>query len=594
MQKNSLQKRIFDFYSILTILLSVIILGITYNVYNDILIKKIAQSRVDVMKQVAERTALLKNTMMHVSNTFSTNSSIVDFIKCDEFTEEAEQDFERIAEDIIDKTKAIFQSNEFEFTVSVYADNGLAYSTFPKKEGYSFSDLKQELWYKEVLDKVDEVNWISGVQSVKNQKINTVSAVKLIQGGDTSIKGAIIIYMKEEFLKATYENMMENDNDIFIVDENGKIVSNQNEKMLGLKYFNMERLDHMVNDMNFTVVSSSEGERLLTEFDDIQLGWTIIELIKTENIYGEVTKITYIICALLMIAIGFAVFLSYYFAKKTVAPLKAFEKDIERVQNGDVNVISTIEGWQEMSEIRDAFNKMIRKIQELMKGIKKEEKEKHQMELEFLQAQINPHFLYNTLFSIKCLIKMNENKEAEDMITDFIGLLRMVLNKEGNFVLLEKELEYTEKYINIQKYRYGEKLDFYIECSDSCKKAVIPKLILQPIVENAIFHGIESKEGSGVIVISVNKNGNDLVISISDDGIGMSEEKIEDVLTGRQERTHKEFSMVGIYNIQQRISLYYGQDYRLVITSEENCGTTVTIRLPYITGGKENDEGTYC
>lgn len=581
MRHSSLQKRIFAFYSLLMVVLSLIILGITYNVYNDILIEKIAQSRVDVLKQVAERTALMKNTMTHVSNTFYTNSNITDFIKSSEMTAESEKKFEEVAEEICSRTNAVFQSKEFEFTVAVYADNGLAYSTFAPSTDYGFSDVKDELWYKEVLDKEHEINWISGVQKVGDQKISTVSAVRLIHDENGEIRGAIIIHMKEEFLKATYENMMNEDNDIYIVAESGKIVSNRNEKMLGLKYFNMERLDSMVNEMSFAIVKNSEGRRLLTAYDDSELGWVIVELIKTQNIYGEVRKVTYLICGLILLAVGFAVILSYYFAKKTVAPLRVFEKDIEKVRKGDMHVISTVQGWQEMSEIRDAFNKMIEEIQELMDGIKRKEKEKHQIELEFLQAQINPHFLYNTLFSIKCLIGMNENTEAQNMISDFIGLLRMVLNKEGNFILLEKELEYTKKYVNIQKYRYGEKFDFYIECNEACKKAEIPKLILQPIVENAIFHGIESKEGSGVIVISVSRAENDLVISVSDDGIGMSEEKIGEVLAGHQERTSREFSMVGIYNIQQRINLYYGMNYRVTVTSKKNCGTTVTIRIPY-------------
>lgn len=589
MKQASLQRRIFTFYSILMVAVSAIIVGIMYNLYNQILIEKIGQSRVDVLKQITERTATVKSTMLHVSNTFYTNDEILSYIMQEPLTEEMREQFVHVAEENIRSTDAVFQSNEFEFDFSVYAKNGLSYSTLPKKQGYDFYDLKNELWYKDAISRPDDMNWISTSSAAENRKSNTVSAVRMLKDEKGEIQGTLIISINEAILKAAYENMTAEDSDIFIVDESGKVVSNKNEKMLGLKYFNMDRLNRMVEEKNFQVVRNSEGARLLAVYESASSGWTIVELINTESIFGDIIKATCAIFIFIIGAVGLAVSLAYYFAKKTVAPLRLFEKDIERVQNGDMSVISTAGGWQEMREISIAFNKMIVKIQELMTGIKKEEREKHEMELSFLQAQINPHFLYNTLFSIKCLVSMGKNKDAEAMLSDFTGLLRMVLSKEGEFVVLWKELECTEKYVNLLKYRYEDKFEFYTECAKECLQAVIPKLILQPIVENAIFHGIEPKKGKGVIVISASRLGERLQISVSDDGVGMTREKIKSIYKGDKQRTHKEFSMIGVYNVEQRIRLYYGKEYGIQVDSEKDYGTNVILTLPFIKRGIQDD-----
>jgi len=216
-----------------------------------------------------------------------------------------------------------------------------------------------------------------------------------------------------------------------------------------------------------------------------------------------------------------------FFSGRTGKPLKQFQQDLLKVKNGDIYVNSEIEGWKEIYEIKDVFNDIMVKIQELLNNIRVKEKEKHEIELDFLQAQINPHFLYNTLFSIKCMVEMKENKQASLMLADFIELLRMTLKKEGKFIQLSREMECIKKYVSIQKYRYENKFELYYETPQECSDILVPKLILQPIVENAIFHGIEPKETKGMIVISTRKIGNNIEISVSDDGVGMNKEQKE-------------------------------------------------------------------
>jgi len=217
-----------------------------------------------------------------------------------------------------------------------------------------------------------------------------------------------------------------------------------------------------------------------------------------------------------------------------------------------------------------------------MQNIKEEERRKHKAQLDFLQAQINPHFLHNTLFSIKCLVSLGKVEAAEEMIGAFMDLLRMTLDNKDEFITLNEEIAAIKKYIHLQRYRYSNKFEAVFNCENSLLNCKIPKLILQPIIENAIFHGIEPKRGNGRITISATEEDECLIINVEDDGVGMSPETIEKIKKGESETSRRTFNMVGIANIEQRIILNYGSQYGINIKSTIGKGTCVTLKLPLV------------
>lgn len=581
-EKMTLKSQLLIYISLLVIVLSIFISLVIYKLSNHLIIKQIGLSRVDVLKQVGERISGVKSSMLYVLNTISSNSEINSQLLNDKFDQESQEYFEMVLDNLTNQIDSAFLSSDFNFDVECYSGSGYYFSTKDGLPG-SLSAVKSEIWFKELLNSPEQILWIgSSVSQMKDTK-GRVSAVKAIVGSNGKIEGVIIVSVDEILFGETYENILNQENDIFIVDNKGKIVSSNQKQRLGLAYFNLEKLSEMVGGERYALFENQQGdkkiERLISAvYDDSSL-WTMVEFIKTEKIFSEMHEITlqielFVVAVILVVGAW-----GWYFANKTVRPLRQLECDIERVKKGDIYVETEIRGWKEIYSIRSNFNEMMVKIQELMEDIKKKEIEKHKLELDFLQAQMNPHFLYNTLFSIKCMIEMDEKEESILMISDFIDLLRMVLKKDGEYIILSKELECIQKYVAILKYCYEDKFDIYFDIPKECETVLVPKLILQPIIENAVFHGLEPENRNGMIVISAKKEDKRISIAVSDDGIGMDRQRLCEVMRA-EEGKNESLNHIGMWNVNSRIQLLYGEEYGLQIESELGYGTTVTIELP--------------
>ena len=219
----------------------------------------------------------------------------------------------------------------------------------------------------------------------------------------------------------------------------------------------------------------------------------------------------------------------------------------------------------------------------LMEQNVEEQRQKRKSELKALQAQINPHFIYNTLDSIIWMAEWGKTKEVVLMTSSLAKLLRQSISNQNELVRVEEEVEYTRSYLTIQKMRYKDKLKYEILVNPEIQSKKIPKLVLQPLVENAIYHGIKYKEGKGVVCIDGYKEGSSMVLKVQDDGIGMNEEQLKKIFEKRETDTRR--NGVGVLNVHERIQLYYGKEYGLKFSSIEGFGTTVEIRIPWEEGG---------
>ena len=232
---------------------------------------------------------------------------------------------------------------------------------------------------------------------------------------------------------------------------------------------------------------------------------------------------------------------------------------------------------------------MLERIENLKEQVVEEQEDKRKYELQALQAQINPHFLYNTLDSI---IWMAETQDSNivAMTEALAKLFRISLNKGNEEILLKKEMEHVKNYLIIQSMRYADKFTFEIRVEPEVEKCRIIKLILQPIVENCIYHGIKKKRGSGHIIIRAFHSEPNLILQVKDDGCGMSRETCEKMLSYEIEQENISGSGIGVKNVNERIQLRFGKEYGLHYDSEEGKGTTVTYTLPYCTEEMENAE----
>jgi two-component system sensor histidine kinase YesM len=370
---------------------------------------------------------------------------------------------------------------------------------------------------------------------------------------------------------------------VFIVDNNGDIVYHPKQQLLysGLK---SEDMDTILNSEDGTkTVIEDRKKKQYTITTSKYSGWKVVSSVYMEDILSYKPNLDRFFFIMGTLAIFISIFISVLISRSILYPIKKLVNTMHQVEEGNLDVSIDIKNDNEIGELAKAFNLMTNRINNLVNQNKKVEKNKRKNELRALQAQINPHFLYNTLDSIIWMAESKNYKGVVIMTSALAKLFRISISKGAQYITVAEEIEHVENYLKIQKIRYGDHLDYHIDVEEDIKQNKIIKLIIQPIVENAIYHGIKNVHGGGMIDISVKKYDNKILITIADDGVGMSQQEIKLLFSKNQELPkEKKLGGVGVRNVDNRIKLYYGEDYGLEIESEIYEGTTVKAWLPNI------------
>lgn len=297
-----------------------------------------------------------------------------------------------------------------------------------------------------------------------------------------------------------------------------------------------------------------------------------------ELITAKVMSMLRLLAAMLLLALAATIAAGIVFSRMITKPanqlgeaMRAFEKNAEGF------VYQQIEGTSEIVALSDSFGHMVVRIQKLMEKVRQEEITLRKTELNALQAQINPHFLYNTLDSIAWMCEEERNKEAVVMVNALAKLFRISISKGHELITIQKECEHAESYLKIQKYRYRNQFTYEFRVQKSCREYLCNKITLQPIIENAIYHGLDMSD-EGKIMIEVKERDDKIILSVSDNGVGMSQEQCREIL----HRDAKDKTGIGIKNVNDRIQIYFGNQYGLSIESELDEGTRVEISIPKI------------
>lgn len=373
---------------------------------------------------------------------------------------------------------------------------------------------------------------------------------------------------------------------IFILDENGNIVYHPQQQQL-YNELQTENIELVMNAKSDTLsTGSGRDEKIYTMARSDKTGWTIVGCMNTAELLKKSQKAQsiYLIMAVGLVAV--ALFLSNIIARNITLPIQKLRDSMARVQEGDfhgadIEVISE----NEIGSLTKSFNVMTHRIEELMEQNVHEQEQKRKSEMKALQSQINPHFLYNTLDSIIWMAEGKKNEEVVLMTASLARLLRQSISNEDEVVSIGNEIEYVRSYLTIQKMRYKDKLEFEIDVEPSIKHVKIVKLVLQPIVENAIYHGLKYKESKGLLTVHGYTKGENAVIEIIDNGVGMDAETLKHIFERHKVNYHS--NGVGVYNVQKRLQLHYGADYGITYRSEPGIGTTATIVIP------RNQEGSH-
>ena len=286
---------------------------------------------------------------------------------------------------------------------------------------------------------------------------------------------------------------------------------------------------------------------------------------------------------LLVAAVGFSFAAAWAISRSIYIPIKRLHDVTSTITKDDLKVLVTRENADEITELGLSFNIMIGRIRELLDSQMKEQESLKKAELRALQAQINPHFLYNTLDTIIWMAETQQTEQVVQLVSALSSFFRISLSKGRDWISIGEEIERTRNYLTIQKMRYRDILDFRIDVDPAVANNTILKLILQPLVENALYHGIKNKRNGGIISIRASQNGDgEIVLEVEDNGVGMTQDKLERVraqISEDSEEIRLETGF-GIDNVNKRIRLYYGRQYGLSIASEAGIGTCVTLVIP--------------
>lgn len=375
------------------------------------------------------------------------------------------------------------------------------------------------------------------------------------------------------------QSMVGNQGYAFIVDADGNIVYHPQQQQL-YNELQTENIDLVMN-AGSDIVTWGDGinKKMYSISRSEKTGWTVVDCVRVEELLRRSNEAQSIYVLVAMGLMAVALFFSGFVAKSITLPIQRLCDSMERVQEGDFSVSDiVVDSENEIGSLTKSFNVMTQRIHELMAQNIREQEAKRKSELKALQSQINPHFLYNTLDSIIWMAEGKKNEEVVLMTASLARLLRQSISNEDELVSIGQEIEYARGYLTIQKMRYKDKLEFRIEVEPSILNIRLIKLVLQPVIENAIYHGLKYKESRGLLLVKgFMKNGN-AVLQVIDDGVGMDQETLDHIYERHKVDYHS--NGVGIYNVQKRLQLYYGNEYGIVYESKPGEGTTATITIP--------------
>jgi two-component system sensor histidine kinase YesM len=385
---------------------------------------------------------------------------------------------------------------------------------------------------------------------------------------------------------------------VFILSSSGDIVYHPRQQLVygGLK---TERMSELLSLGSGFLSARVDGRDILyTAKPSDKTGWLVIVVSYLSELLSGTRKAMYTFVLLALLCFVLAAVLASFVSLRISRPIESLRRSMQEVEKGNFDIDITVECANEVYQLARDCDIAVKKVRDLIEQNRRDSEQKRVLELRALQAQINPHFLYNTLDSIVWMIELGENDAAIDVTSNLARFFRLGISRGSEIITIRTEIEYLETYLSIQKTRYKDKLDYEISFQPELNGCRILKLLVQPLVENAIYHGIKNKESPGIVRISGAREGGDMKIRVVDDGVGMSPERLgalramlsrpaEGALEGSPEGAldapeRASSGGVGVCNVQERIRLCFGGEYGLSFESAPGEGTTATITLPLV------------
>ena len=561
----------------ITIIPILVVGGLSYIKSTTIIEDKVSQSNFNTVKQIADNIDLVFTDMVNSSVYLWQNKEFMSYLKMTNKELKTSQNNMLAAENSVNNF-LVFKANISSIYVKGF--NGLVFDSTSAS-----NNITPEL-EKQLTDLHGESILISDVvTNYNNSKTKVISLVRLLKDIDnlSSNLAIIKINVPEEEISKIYQNkLLGTKGDYFIIDEQKNIISSLNKKNLGTK------LDNKYYDKRLYSASSGyfktvldKHNFLVTYFNLSRPGWKMINLVPLDDLSKDTKVIQNITFYAILASLTLCLLVISLFSFNVLSPLKQIRKYMKSLENENFDVNINVKGNDEIALLGKSFNKMSKRLGELINEVYTVQIKQKEAELKALQAQINPHFLYNTLDTIYWMCRMEKAYESSDLVQALSKLFRLSLNSGNEFTFVKNEVDHLNNYIIIQKKRFEDLIKFNINVSEEVMECKVVKLVIQPLVENAIHHGIEKKGTQGKIDINIYKEAGNVIYLINDDGAGADENELKAFLE-KVEEGNRGF---GIKNVNDRIKLYFGNEYGIEFKSSFGNGTTVIVKQPFTIGG---------
>ena len=499
-------------------------------------------------------------------------------------------------ERINEEMNLLYEANKDNLTSIVCANgDGAIIAASPVSARRSGVDLKKQEWFQNAVDEIENLHFSSPhVQNIFEDSnyryywvVSLSRNVELTFFGNVR-NGVLLVDMNYSGIEQMFEKV--NDGGVgfvYLCDPEGKIIYHPMQKAIYAGLVSENSAVHS-NYADGSYSEEFEGQERDVVVKTVgYTGWKIVSVTPTSELapdMGQMRNYLFLVAitVLILIIVG-----NYIISYVVTDPIRKLEDSIAYLEEGvsGQDVMNEDEifigGSHEIRHLGRTIKSMIRQMRKLTDEMVKEQKAKRKSELDALQSQINPHFLYNTLDSVVWMIEGERYKDAISMVTALAQLFRISLSKGNNIISIHDEIIHARNYLNIQKVRYKNKFNATIDIDPAIENCATIKLIVQPLLENAIYYGVEHMDGEGEIALRGYEKDGDVFISVSDNGMGIPGDVLETLLTDKA-RSRGKGSGIGLWNVNQRIQIYFKGDYGLMIESELDEGTTVTIHLPKI------------
>lgn len=573
---NIFQRLVISFGAVIVVPLTIVGI-VSYTQTSKIVEEEVSKSTFQTIKQTGYNIEYFLDSVKQALDSVYVNSEVQKIIQQNsvEFTQ-AMANYQTLS-NILSNNKYYDTAISTSMYLTGYEDYRIFYDG---SNVYTDKLVKDTAWYKETMENTTGVYWMTThIPKEENFGTPVVSAVRILRRFDNNkYAGIVVLNIKEEHIRNILNNVTLGDTgSLFLIDNKGVVVSHKDKSKLMKNLKEEDYIKKVLASREGSFTQEIDGKDTLVVHETVPgIGWKIIGVVPTRELTSKVSVISRVLLVVGACGLILALLLSVVIAYNISIPIRKLMLQMKKAEQGDFDFTAQYQYNNEVGALYNSFENMISKINFLIEEGYKKDIDKKEAQLKALQAQINPHFLYNTLESVKWMAIKYGAKDISTMVTNLASLLRISLNRGQDLLPIRDEIDQVKSYIAIQQVRYKNKFSVVYDIDEKVYEYQTIKLLLQPLVENAIVHGFEETEEAGVIRIRGRVRGNYIFFQVSDNGKGADLESINNVLEGKEPKSTKGY---GIKNVNDRIKLFMGNQFGIKYYKNHPSGIKVKVRL---------------